>query len=60
VKDEQFHRVERAYGSFSRTFSLPPTVDAANVTAEYKDGVLTVTLPQREEARPKQIEVKVA
>ncbi len=60
VKEESFHRIERAYGAFSRSFSLPPTVDSTKVSAEYKNGVLTVTLPQREEAKPKQIEVKVA
>ncbi len=60
IKDEQFHRVERTYGSFSRSFSLPLTVDVTKVSAEYKDGVLTVTLPLREEAKPKQIKVEVA
>jgi len=59
VKDEQYHRVERAYGAFSRSFSLPSTVDAGNVSAEYKDGVLTVTLPTREEAKPRQIPVAI-
>ena len=51
VKQEQFHRVERAYGTFSRSFSLPSTVDATTIAAEYKNGVLTVTLPFREEAQ---------
>ncbi len=60
VKEEQYHRVERAYGTFSRSFSLPETVDSAKVRAEYKEGVLTLTVPMREEAKPKQIEVKVA
>jgi HSP20 family protein len=60
VKDEQYHRVERTYGSFSRSFTLPSTVDVTKVGAEYKDGVLTVTLPLREEAKPKQIKVEVA
>lgn len=60
VKDEQFHRIERRYGTFSRTFSLPPTVDASKVAADYKDGVLTVKLPVREEAKPRQIKVEVA
>ena len=60
VKEESFHRIERAYGAFSRSFSLPRTVDSTKVSAEYKNGVLTVTLPQREEAKPKQIDVKVA
>jgi HSP20 family protein len=60
VKDEQFHRVERSYGAFSRSFALPHTVDSNNVQAEYKDGVLTVKLPIREEAKPRQIKVNVA
>jgi HSP20 family protein len=60
VKDEQFHHVERRYGAFSRSFSLPQTVDVAKVAAEYKNGVLTVRLPLREEARPRQIKVDVA
>ena len=60
VKDDQFHRVERSYGSFTRSFALPHTVDAGKVEASYKDGVLTITLPQREEAKPKQIKVNVA
>ena len=57
--DEQFHRVERAYGTFSRSFSLPATVDVNRVAADYKDGVLTVTLPTREESKPRQIQVQV-
>ena len=60
LKEEQFHRIERRYGAFSRSFSLPQTVDASKVTAEYKNGVLTVRLPLREEARPRQIKVDVA
>jgi HSP20 family protein len=60
VTEDQFHRIERNYGSFARTFALPPTVDAARVRAEYKAGVLTVRLPLREEAKPKQIKVEVA
>lgn len=60
VKQEQFHRVERAYGTFSRSFSLPSTVDATRIAAEYKNGVLTVTLPFREEAKPRTINVEVA
>ena len=59
VKEEQYHRVERVYGAFSRSFTVPATVDAARVSAEYKDGVLTVVLPVKEEARPRQIQVKV-
>ncbi len=60
VKDDQFHRMERRYGAFSRSFSLPQTVDPAKVSAEYKQGVLTVRLPLREEAKPRSIKVDVA
>jgi HSP20 family protein len=60
VKEEQFRRVERQYGAFSRSFSLPNTVDASRVSADYKNGVLTVKLPFREEARPRTINVEVA
>jgi HSP20 family protein len=60
VKEEQFHRIERRYGTFSRSFSIPPTVDTGRVAAEYKHGVLTVRLPLREEAKPRQIKVNVA
>jgi len=60
VKEEQFHHVERRYGAFSRSFSLPRTVDATKVSAEYRNGVLTIKLPLREEAKPRQIKVDVA
>ena len=53
------HRVERRYGEFIRSFNLPLYVNAAKIDAEFRDGVLTVTLPKNEEARPKQISVKV-
>ncbi|HXW04006.1 MAG TPA: Hsp20/alpha crystallin family protein [Vicinamibacterales bacterium] len=56
---ERHQRRERRHGSFSRSFTLPATVDAAKISASYKDGVLTVRLPQRDEAKPKQIEVSV-
>jgi HSP20 family protein len=56
---EQFQRVERRFGSFSRSFTLPASVDAGNIAASYKDGVLTIRLPRREEAKPKQINVNV-
>ena len=59
VKREQYHRVERAYGSFTRSFTLPNVVDTEKIKAEYSDGVLRVTLPQREEAKPKQIAINV-
>jgi HSP20 family protein len=60
VKEEQFHRIERHYGSFSPSFSLPPTIDATKVSADYKNGVLTLRLPLREEAKPRQIDVNIA
>ena len=60
VKEEHFHHVERRYGAFSRSFSLPRTVDSSKVAADYKNGVLTVRLPLREEAKPRQIKVDVA
>ena len=60
VKEEQYHHVERRYGSFTRSFSLPQTVDPNRVSADYKDGVLTVRIPLREEARPRTIKVDVA
>ena len=60
VKEEQFHHIERRYGTFSRSFSLPRTVDSGKVAADYKNGVLTVRLPLREEAKPRQIKVDVA
>jgi HSP20 family protein len=59
IKEQQYHRIERAYGTFSRAFTLPPTVDTSAIAAEYKNGVLTVRLPLREEAKPKQIQVQV-
>ena len=57
VQTEQFHRSERAFGAFRRSFTLPATVDASRVDASYVDGVLTVRLPRREEAKPKQITI---
>jgi HSP20 family protein len=59
VKEESYHRVERSYGSFARSFSLPNSIDAEKVGAEYKDGVLTLTMPKREEAKPKTIKIDV-
>jgi len=60
-KDEgdNFHRVERSYGSFTRSFTLPPTVSSENVNAEFENGVLKLTLAKREEAKPRRIEIKV-
>jgi HSP20 family protein len=57
VKRESYHRVERSYGTFSRSFTLPTVVDQAAIKAEFKDGLLRLTLPKREEAKPKQIAV---
>jgi HSP20 family protein len=60
IEDENAYRMERVYGMFTRSFTLPTTVDAAKVTANYKDGVLEVTVPKVETAKPKKVEIKVA
>ena len=60
VKRESYHRVERAYGSFARSFTLPSVVDADRIKAEFRDGVLRVTLPRKDEAKPKQISISVS
>jgi HSP20 family protein len=57
VKEESFHRIERRYGSFARSFSLPNTVDSEQVSANYDNGILTIKLAKRAEAKPKQIKV---
>jgi len=59
VKREDFHRVERTYGEFVRSFTLPAFIDTTKIMAEFKDGLLMVSLPKLEAAKPKQIEVKV-
>jgi HSP20 family protein len=59
VSQDKYLRVERAYGSFSRSFSLANTVNSEAIKAEYQNGVLTLTVPKREEAKPKQIKVNV-
>jgi HSP20 family protein len=59
VEDKNYLRIERAYGAFSRSFALSNTVNADAIKAEYKNGVLTLTIPKREEAKPKQIKVNV-
>lgn len=56
-KKENYHRIERAYGAFSRSFSLPRLIDENNIQADYKDGVLTVHVPKHEKAKPKQIKI---
>ena len=55
VNEQNYHRIERSYGSFARSFSLPNSISAEKVKAEYKDGLLTLTMPKREEAKPKTI-----
>ena len=57
VEHDRFHHIERGHGQFRRSFTLPATVDASRVDANYQDGVLTVTLPRRAEAKPKQIQI---
>jgi len=59
-EDTQAYRRERVYGSFVRSFSLPKTVDATRISAAYKNGVLEISLPKAEEAKPRKIEIKVA
>ncbi len=59
TKDKNYHRMERSYGSFQRSFTLPTSVKNDKIDAEYRDGILSITLPKEEEAKPKQIEVKV-
>jgi HSP20 family protein len=60
VNEKNFYRMERSYGTFSRSFTLPPTVAGEKVEAVFNDGVLTLTLPKREESKPRQIKVKVS
>lgn len=57
VKREQYHRVERAFGAFRRSFTLPASVDAGRVDATFQDGVLTIRIPQRAEAKPREIAI---
>jgi len=57
-KDENYHRIERVYGKFYRSFTLPSMIDAAKINAVFKDGVLHITLPKVEQAKPKEIEIK--
>lgn len=60
IKDEQFHRLERSYGKFVRSFTLPVGIDTDRIKAEFRDGLLTLTLPKAEEAKPKRIKVLAA
>jgi HSP20 family protein len=60
VKEESYRRIERSYGAFYRSFTMPNTVDTGKVSAEFKNGVLTIKLPFREEAKPRTVNVEVA
>ena len=60
TEKENYHRIERAYGNFSRSFALPTFIDETKVKAEFKNGVLTITVPKKETAKSRGIEVKVA
>lgn len=60
VKEENYLRMERSYGSFTRSFSLPNSVNTEAIKAEYKDGVLNITLPKRAESKPKQVKIAVS
>ena len=57
--DRNYHRIERSYGSFTRTFSLPRNADGSQITASYTSGVLEISIPKKEEAKPKQIAINV-
>jgi HSP20 family protein len=57
TKDENYHRIERSYGGFSRSFSIPATVDEEKIRADYKDGVLKIVLPKKEQVKAKQIRI---
>ena len=58
-KGKKYHRIERSYGRFARTFALPDNIDAGKINATFKEGILTVTVAKSENAKPKQIEVKI-
>jgi HSP20 family protein len=60
TKEENYHRIERAYGTFSRAFALPAAVNADKVSAEYRDGVLSIVLPKKEETKSKPIKIAAA
>ena len=60
IREDTAHRVERIYGAFTRSFTLPTTVDAAKITATYKDGILEVSVPKAEAAKPTTVEIKAA
>ena len=58
TKQENYHRIERSYGAFSRSFSIPAIVDEEKIRADYKDGILKIALPKKEQVRPKQIRIE--
>ena len=60
IHEDQYHRVERSYGTFCRSFTLPSTVDPSRIEARFKDGILEVVLPKAEDAKPKKIDVQVS
>ncbi len=60
VKEDQYHRIERSYGAFQRSLVLPSVVDSTGVKATYRDGVLQILLPKKEEAKPKEIKIETA
>jgi HSP20 family protein len=60
TKEENYYRIERSYGSFSRSFALPSSIDSGKVEANFKDGLLTLTMPKREEAKPKTIKINLS
>lgn len=60
VNEEHYHRIERSFGTFARSFALPDSVDAEKVAAEYQHGILTLTMPKKEKAKPKAIKITIA
>src|SRR5215467_5953507 len=58
TKEENYHRIERSYGGFGRTFSIPATVDEEKIRADYRDGILKIALPKKEQVKPKQIRIE--
>jgi HSP20 family protein len=59
AKEENYYRIERTYGTFVRTFTLPTSVDTTKISAKYKDGVLRLALPKKEEAKPRQVNIEI-
>ena len=59
IKDEHYHRVERSYGKFERSFRLPKTVDVEKIKANYKDGILEIAMPKKKESQPKEVKINI-